>query len=680
MSWAYTIGIAGAGGVGSALAHKMACEGLYVILFDFEQNSLSQGIEAIKRAMQESVEKGIISQAKSVDALSRITRSTSFKDLAQVDLVVDTADKDHEDKLRILEELGQICDPKTIIASTTKGEPVSELAIASGRPDRFIGLHYISNPAKNRLVEIIPHLGTSRKTIEKARVIARVQGKTAILTRDVPGFAINRLFIALCAEALRIHGEGLAGIATIEEAARRAFYYNRGPFEQLCSRDADSLKNLAAMLCSEDGIYCIEQDYLETILNAKAGFDSEEPAAESKMAIIIERLYASVFYTALRLIETSIAESIEDVDRGTKIGLRWRYGPFELMNRIGINEASRIVRALTTRINKTGIPAMLTKQQEKEMPFEFRYVDLQIKGELATLTINRPEAMNALNREVIAQMSARLTEAENNPDVKAILIEGAGSAFVAGADIKYFVDNIRSDNLAAIYIFTRQGHDLFSRLEESPKLTVAIIDGLSLGSGSEMALACQAIIATPEGSLGFPETAIGLFPGLGGMIRLERHLKRELTKYYVFTGDRLSAEEARELGIVNKLVERTEIEDAVTALVKEGRPDKYRSRSIPDRYREKELVCSDQNVLRLLNGVLPVDIERSFAEATLKKVRSKAPIALRMANELIDQQSSVSLDDAIELEMARLFEIFSAQDTLTGLKSLNSAPPVYRGY
>ena len=101
------------------------------------------------------------------------------------------------------------------------------------------------------------------------------------------------------------------------------------------------------------------------------------------------------------------------------------------------------------------------------IPFEFKLVDLDIKGEIATVTLNRPEAMNALNPMVVAQLDDRFAEAENNAAVRAIVFQGAGKAFVAGADIKYFIEKIKTDKVSDIVQFTRKGHELLLRIENS---------------------------------------------------------------------------------------------------------------------------------------------------------------------------------------------------------------------
>lgn len=306
---------------------------------------------------------------------------------------------------------------------------------------------------------------------------------------------------------------------------------------------------------------------------------------------------------------------------------------------------------------------------------------LDIQDSIAYLTINRPKALNALNEGVISQLEGKFNAAEADAQIKAIVLRGAGDrAFVAGADIKFFIENIKNNRIADTVTFTTRGHELLRRLEKCRKITVAVLDGLSLGGGSELALACQAIVATPAGSMGFPETAIGIYPGFGGMLRTARQVGCRLTKYYVFTGRNLSAQDAHDLGIVIKLAEPAELEKAIKEVCAGPAPDKYRKRQIPARFKEMEEVCSPDNVKLLLSGKKPVGVTDEFAEKTLKIVVKKAPLALKMANELIDAQEHVSIREGMNLELARIGEIFAAEDTLLGLSSVGGKEaPVYQG-
>jgi len=306
-------------------------------------------------------------------------------------------------------------------------------------------------------------------------------------------------------------------------------------------------------------------------------------------------------------------------------------------------------------------------------------VTLTINNDIAFITINRPKAMNALNEETIAQLSDRFSEAEADVSVKGIALQGAGKAFVAGADIGFFIKNIKNNRIDDTAEFTQKGHDLLLRIENSSKPTIAVLDGLSLGGGSELALACQSIVATPAGCLGFPETSIGIFPGLGGMIRSARQIGTELAKYYVFTGKIIKAQDGYDLGIIHKLVEPQELEKAIQDICSEKRIDKYRIRKIPERFQGLIQLCSSSNVELLLSGKKPSDVPDDLAEKTIKIIAQKAPLALKKANELIDAQQRVTIPEAVKLELQELHYMFSTEDALLGLSSVGKEPPQYKG-
>lgn len=305
-------------------------------------------------------------------------------------------------------------------------------------------------------------------------------------------------------------------------------------------------------------------------------------------------------------------------------------------------------------------------------------LDIQDNG-IAVLTLNRPKAMNALNEPLINQFEKLFFKAENNPAVKAIIIKGAGKFFVAGADIKFFIEKIKEKNFSKIISFTRKTSELFLSIENSKKFTIAVLDGLSLGGGSELALSCQAIVATDKGTMAFPETAIGIYPGLGGMLRMARKTSSALSKYYVFTGKTISASDALELGIVKKLVSPENLENAILELILNGKPEREVPFLPPERFKDIDFFFSHINLSALGKGEMPDDVDASFAETIIKILDRKAPIALKMANDIINLQAGKSRKDAIEIELSHLEEIFSTRDALEGLTSAGQRKPNYIG-
>jgi enoyl-CoA hydratase/3-hydroxyacyl-CoA dehydrogenase len=442
-----------------------------------------------------------------------------------------------------------------------------------------------------------------------------------------------------------------------------------GPFELMNVTGIPIAVHASTTLGNEIGPFYATAGILTAQMEKNENWNLAGDVDDSKIAAVVERFYGVCLGVAAALVDEGVA-SIEDTDRGAKIGLRWIMGPFEIMNKIGVDRTHAAVEAITRKYDDFRMPQVLARQHELGRPFEFKFVDLAVKDDIAFITINRPEAMNALNETVVSQLDQRFTEAEENPAVKAIVFQGAGKSFVAGADIKYFIDKIKSGRIEDIVAFTRKGHEVFLRIENSAKFTIALLDGLSLGGGSELALTCQAVLATPSGSLGFTETGIGIYPGLGGMLRLARFAGPELAKFYVLTGSPISARDAKSLGIVTKLVMPAELDSAIKELASGEKPEKYQQRDLPDHLQPLAKACSKDNVARLLAGTLPEDVPEDLAARVAKFIGYKAPVALKIANEIIDQQVDMSIADAIELELARLKDIFSTDDALLGLSNI----------
>ncbi|MFA6151327.1 MAG: enoyl-CoA hydratase-related protein [Chitinophagaceae bacterium] len=168
---------------------------------------------------------------------------------------------------------------------------------------------------------------------------------------------------------------------------------------------------------------------------------------------------------------------------------------------------------------------------------------------ILTITINRPEKMNALNKDVIADMSAALDDAFANNEVKSIIITGAGEkAFVAGADISEFTGLGAGEGSA----LAQRGQDmLFSKIENSAKPVIAAVNGFSLGGGCELAMSCHFRVASENAKFGQPEVNLGLIPGYGGTQRLTQLIGKGKAMELIMTADMIGAEEAKSLGLVN---------------------------------------------------------------------------------------------------------------------------------
>ncbi|MEZ5017437.1 MAG: enoyl-CoA hydratase-related protein [Flavipsychrobacter sp.] len=178
---------------------------------------------------------------------------------------------------------------------------------------------------------------------------------------------------------------------------------------------------------------------------------------------------------------------------------------------------------------------------------------------ILTITINRPDKLNALNKDVIEELGTVLDDVYNNDDIKTAIITGAGEkAFIAGADISEFsaLDGKQGAALA------QKGQDLvFSKIENSPKPIIAAVNGFALGGGCELAMACHFRLASENAKFGQPEVNLGLIPGYGGTQRLTQLIGKGKSMELSMTGDMIGAEEAKMLGLVNYVTPQAELLD-----------------------------------------------------------------------------------------------------------------------
>ncbi|WP_126426312.1 enoyl-CoA hydratase/isomerase family protein [Brevibacillus marinus] len=257
----------------------------------------------------------------------------------------------------------------------------------------------------------------------------------------------------------------------------------------------------------------------------------------------------------------------------------------------------------------------------------FQYIKFAKGAGTATITIDRPETRNAINEAVLEELEQVFALVEADEHIRVVIVTGGGEkAFVAGGDIAAMQRMSVLEGEKFVY----QGQRVLSRIENCSKVVIAAINGYALGGGMELALACDIRIASEKAVLGLPETCIGLYPGWGGTQRLVRLVGKGVAKELVFTGERLSAQEAKELGIVNKVV------------------------------RHEELI--------------------EQCEQLAAKILANSPIAVMQAKKAINQGSEISLDQALVLEAEAWLVNFSTADRVEGLRAfLEKRKPQYSG-
>jgi enoyl-CoA hydratase len=253
-------------------------------------------------------------------------------------------------------------------------------------------------------------------------------------------------------------------------------------------------------------------------------------------------------------------------------------------------------------------------------------VKLAITDGIATITMCRPEAMNALNEKVLGELKEVIAQVRDDPNVRAVIITGEGPAFVAGADIKTML----AADLSEVETFTRFGAGVMDDVEKLNKPVIAAINGFALGGGLELALACDIRLAATEARMGFPEVGLGIFPGFGGTQRATRLIGKGHACELIFTGKHINAHEALAIGLVNR--------------------------------------------------VLPLNQLMKEARALAGLIASQGPVAVAQAKTAINEALQTGMDAGLSFELEAVMKTFKTEDQKEGMKAfLERRKPQFKG-
>jgi enoyl-CoA hydratase len=256
----------------------------------------------------------------------------------------------------------------------------------------------------------------------------------------------------------------------------------------------------------------------------------------------------------------------------------------------------------------------------------YEFLTITVEDRIATLTVNRPDKLNALNDATMAELGSAIEEVRARDDVAGLIVTGAGRAFVAGADIA----ELSSQTPAIAKARAQRGQAVFRRFETSPKPVIAAVNGFALGGGCELALACHIRIASDKAKFGQPEVKLGTCPGYGGTQRLARLIGKGRAIQLLATAEMIDANEAYRIGLANKVVPGEELMNAAAEM--------------------------------------------------MRAILSNGPLAVGLCIEAVDRGMEMSLDDAMVLEANHFGLLAATADMTEGMKAfLEKRAPDFRG-
>ncbi|KHD37023.1 3-hydroxybutyryl-CoA dehydrogenase [Clostridium acetobutylicum] len=223
--------VIGAGTMGSGIAQAFAAKGFEVVLRDIKDEFVDRGLDFINKNLSKLVKKGKIEEATKVEILTRISGTVDLNMAADCDLVIEAAVERMDIKKQIFADLDNICKPETILASNTSSLSITEVASATKRPDKVIGMHFFNPAPVMKLVEVIRGIATSQETFDAVKETSVAIGKDPVEVAEAPGFVVNRILIPMINEAVGILAEGIASVEDIDKAMKLGANHPMGPLE-----------------------------------------------------------------------------------------------------------------------------------------------------------------------------------------------------------------------------------------------------------------------------------------------------------------------------------------------------------------------------------------------------------------------------------------------------------------
>ncbi len=601
--------VVGAGTMGGQIAQTIAAAGLPVVLKDLRQELVDHGLEEARTvtagATAKLVEKGKLTEeqaaARVEEVMGRITGTLDYSEFGDVDLVVEAVPERMEIKQAVFAELDAVTPGHAILASNTSSLSISEIADATLRPDKVIGFHYFYPAALMPLIEIVEGEETSGETTQAAVSFAQAIRKNPIVCAEVPGFVVNRILNSGIAEIWREQEAKGLSIKRIDEGIGAAKVVPMGPYFLVSLLGLDTVLHVAEHLHAaydlegETGRFYVPEGMARLVSEGKLGvktggdgfYDTDGNAnlpgdGEPDIDELVEMLVLKTFVEAVLVLEEGVATH-RDIDVGMMAGAgldprRGLFPPFMKADMEGLDTMlERLDAAEERHGERFAAPTLLRRlvaqgrlgqrcgqgfyawpQFDADPVGEV--VKLETRGDIAIAWLANGQ-MNSIAPPVIEELG-KVYAAAREKGVRALVIaSGNPLLFSAGADIKAFTQLDEAGGRALV----DAAHALLRSFEQGPIATIAAVNGLALGGGCELAMACDVRIAARSALFGQPEIKLGIIPGFGGTQRLPRLVGTNKALEMNLTGDAVSAQEAFEFGLVNRVVVDHELLDTALA-------------------------------------------------------------------------------------------------------------------
>jgi enoyl-CoA hydratase / 3-hydroxyacyl-CoA dehydrogenase len=598
--------VVGAGTMGGQIAQSIAAAGIPVVLKDIDQGLVDAGLREAENVTRGQIgklaEKGRITAEQADEqiaaVLGRIHGTTGYDGFGEVDIVIEAVPERMEVKQTVFAELDAATPGHAILASNTSSLSITEIADATLRPDKVIGFHYFYPASVMPLIEIVEGEETSAETVAAAVTFAQAIRKQPITCVEVPGFVVNRILNSGISEVWREQEEKGLSIKKIDEGVGAAGVVPVGPYYLVNLLGLDTVLHVAEHLIDsygEERFYVprgMRKLVADGKLGAKTGGDGfydpqGEPNlqgdAEPDVQELVEMLSLKTLLEACLVLEEGVATH-RDIDFGMMAGAgldprRGLLPPFMKADSEGLDKLLERMENAQERWGERFSPPTILRRlvaqgrlgqasgqgfyayprPDAEQPAEVIKLETREDGVAIAWLANGQ--MNSIAPQVVADL-AKVWAHVKQSGTRALVIASTNPfLFSAGADIKAFTTMDEQGGRQLL----DETHALFAELGACGVATIAAVNGLAFGGGCELAMACDVRIAARSALFGQPEIKLGIIPGFGGTQRLPRLVGTSKALEMNLVGDPVLAEEAFELGLVNRVVDDHELLD--TALM-----------------------------------------------------------------------------------------------------------------
>jgi enoyl-CoA hydratase/3-hydroxyacyl-CoA dehydrogenase len=598
--------VVGAGTMGGQIAQTIAAAGIPVVLKDIDQALVQAGLDEAANVTRGQVgklaEKGKISAEQAEkqigEILGRIAGTISYEGFGEVDFVVEAVPERMDIKQSVFAELDAATPGHAILASNTSSLSITEIGEATLRPDKVIGFHYFYPASIMPLIEIVEGEETSAETVSAAVTFAQTIRKQPITCAEVPGFVVNRILNSGIAEVWREQEQKGLSINKIDEGVGAAGVVPVGPYYLVNLLGLDTVLHVAEHLVEsygEERFYVpksMQKLVADGKLGAKTGGDgfyapdgtpNVKGDADPDIDELVELLSLKTLLEACLVLEEGVATH-RDIDFGMMAGAgldprRGLMPPFMKADAEGLDSILERMEGAAERHGERFAPPTILRrmvaqgrfgqktgqgfyaypQPDQEQPAEV--IKLETRSDGVSIAWLANGQMNSISPQVVEDLG-KVWEQAKAAEVRALVIASSNPfLYSAGADIKAFTT---MDEQAGRKLI-EETHGLFREMERSGIVTIAAVNGLAFGGGCELSMACDVRIAARSAIFGQPEIKLGIIPGFGGTQRLPRLIGTNKALEMNLVGDPILAEEAFELGLVNRVVDDHELLD--TALM-----------------------------------------------------------------------------------------------------------------